>query len=188
MAGKKVLGLSCYHTAGVQGGVAMNSCLNKVSALLPVSVLLVGVFGFTANAQVGGLGGGGGGFGGMPSGGDQLPQAGKPAPLTPDDPLVHEPTSPPANAKLTTKVGWCEVIVFGHTFTDVGLSDASLPLSHMHLPKRLEQLSRKLHFEPEKSGIQLMDSVDTLVKFVNVHKDSLIAGRASQQVPTKPAK
>jgi hypothetical protein len=59
----------------------------------------------------------------------------------------------------------------------------------MHLPKRLEQLSRKLQFEPSKSGIQLMDSVDALVKFVDANKDKLTKDRPSPQAAaTKSAK
>ncbi len=171
----------------------MNSRSNKVPAVLLSSVLCTACLSFAANAQFGGFGGGGQ-FGGMPGGpsggGNQAPDtpARKPAPPTPDDPSVHDPTAPPATAKITTKVGWCEVVVFGHTFTDAGLTEASLPLTHMHLPKRLEQLSRKLHFEPEKSGIQLMDSVDALVKFVDTHKDKLTAERPSPQAAAKPAK
>lgn len=84
-----------------------------------------------------------------------------------DDPLVHATAPPPPGAKEITKVGWCEVQVFGHTFSDRGLYDACLPMHSMHIAERLEQLSRKLNFEPEKSGLQLMDDVDALVAYVS---------------------
>src|ERR1700679_2016195 len=56
-----------------------------------------------------------------------------PPPLPPDDPSVHEAAPPAADANLMTKLGWCEVQVYGHTFSDAGLQGASLPLLHMHL-------------------------------------------------------
>jgi hypothetical protein len=169
----------------------MDSRLNKASiCFLGVISLLVYCSNF-ATAQFGGFGGGGGGPGGRGGGGrnqqQQTPEP-KPTPPPPDDPLVHESTPPPPDAKLITKVGWCEILVFGHTFSDAGLADASLPMVHMHLPKRLEQLSRKLQFQPEKSGIQLMDSVDALVKFVYAHKDTLVPKKSSQQPVVAPTK
>ena len=168
----------------------MYSRINRASIYLLVINLLLIYGSALAKAQFGGFGGGGGGFGGRGGGNSnqqQQPPEPKPTPPPADDPLVHESTPPPAEAKLTTKVGWCEVLVFGHTFSDAGLADASLPAVHMHLPKRLEQLSRKLQFQPQKSGIQLMDSVDALVKFVDAHKDTLAAARPSRQPAPAPA-
>jgi len=104
-------------------------------------------------------------------------------PPTPDDALVTSPTPPPKDAKLITKVGWCEVQVFGHSFSDAGLVAASLPMAHMHMLQRLEQVSRKVQFEPGKSGIQLMDDVDALVQFVYANKKAA----ASKAVPAQAA-
>jgi hypothetical protein len=169
----------------------MDSRLIKASLYFLGVTLALGYCSNVATAQLGGFGGGGGGLGGRGGGGrNQQPQTPepKPTPPSPDDPLVHESTPPPPEAKLITKVGWCEVLVFGHTFSDAGLADASLPLVHMHLAQRLEQLSRKLQFQPGKSGIQLMDSVDALVKFVDAHKDTLVSGKSSQKPVVAPAK
>ena len=102
----------------------------------------------------------------------------------PDNPLVRASTPPPPEAKLITKVEWCEVQVFGHTFSNASLAGAS---RHIHLPERLEQLSRKLHFEPEKSGIQLMDNVDELLKFVYASRNGVASPSPSSQAPvTEP--
>jgi len=110
-------------------------------------------------------------------------------PVPADDPSVHEAAPPPDDAKLITKVGWCEVQVFGHTFSDAGLVDASLPAQHMHLPKRLEQLSQKVQFEPKKSGMQLMDDVDALVKYVYSNKKAPASTGSSSPAPAVvPAK
>lgn len=75
-----------------------------------------------------------------------------------DDPLVFETNPPPDGVKLLTKVGWCEVQVFGHTFPT------------MHLPQRLSQLNNELRFAPNKTGISLMDSTDAMIKASQVHK------------------
>jgi len=108
--------------------------------------------------------------------------------LTPDDPLVNASTPPPPEAKMLTKVGWCEVQVLGHTCSEFGLVSASLPWAQMHLSERLKQLSRKLNFEPEKSGIQLMDDVDALVKYVSANKKDAAPIKSSPQAPVAPAK
>jgi hypothetical protein len=164
----------------------MDLRLNKAAIYLLGVISVVVYCTNVATAQLGGFGGGG--LGGRGGGGrnqqQQTPEP-KPTPPSPDDPLVHESTPPPPEAKLITKVGWCEVLVFGHTFSDAGLTDASLPVLHMHLAQRLEQLSRKLQFQPGKSGVQLMDSVDALVKFVYAKKDTLESGRSSKQ-PKQP--
>lgn len=75
----------------------------------------------------------------------------KPAP-PPDDPAVFEKTPPPADAKLLTKVGWCEVQIFGKT------------VPSLHLTKRLEQLNDELHFAPGKTGVALMDASDAMIR------------------------
>jgi len=69
-----------------------------------------------------------------------------------EDPVVLDTNPPPASAKLLTKVGWCEVRVFGHTFPS------------MHLPQRLAQLNTEIKFAPGKTGIALMDSTDSMIK------------------------
>jgi hypothetical protein len=166
----------------------MDSRLNKPFIYLLGAISVLVYCTNVATAQFGGFGGGGGRGGGGRNQQQQQTPAPKPTPPSPDDPLVHESTPPPPDAKLITKVGWCEVLVFGHTFSDAGLAEASLPMVHMHLAKRLEQLSRKLQFQPEKSGIQLMDSVDALIKFVDAHKDTLVPAKSSHQPTAAPAK
>jgi hypothetical protein len=117
---------------------------------------------------------------------EQKPEA---APTLPaDDPLVSEPDPPPADSNLKTKLGWCEVQVYGHTFTDAGLQAATMPLMHMHLAKRLEQINQKLQFEPSKSGVQLMDVVDGLVKCVVAKKKAGSIGTPSKKPVAAPAK
>ena len=77
-----------------------------------------------------------------------------------EEPSIHASVPPPSDAKLLTKVGWCEVQVFGHTF------------STMHLPQRLQQLNGELNFEPGKSNMQLMDDVPLMIKAVVASKTS----------------
>lgn len=99
--------------------------------------------------------------------------------LTPDDPQVQASTVPSSDCQIITKVGWCEVQIYGHTFSDYGLTKGLLPASHMHLPDRLVQLNKKLRFEPGKSGLQLMDDTDALVKFVAAKKREAALRRAA---------
>jgi hypothetical protein len=77
-----------------------------------------------------------------------------------EDPFVYSPSPPPPDAKILTKVGWCEMQVFGQLF------------SNLHLPDRLGKLNRELSFEPDKSDIELMDDVGKLVKFVQTRKQA----------------
>jgi hypothetical protein len=74
------------------------------------------------------------------------------------DPLITRATPPPPTAKMLTKVGWCEMQVFGQTFPK------------LHLPERLGKVSREINFEPGKSDIELMDDVGKLVIAVNARK------------------
>jgi hypothetical protein len=75
-----------------------------------------------------------------------------------EDPAIYEPFAPAASARTIVKVGWCEMQVFGKTF------------SAMHLPDRLGQLSKELNFETNKSKIELMDDIGLMVKTVAVKK------------------
>jgi len=88
----------------------------------------------------------------------------------PDDPAVNAATPPPTDAKMLTKVGWCEVQLFGHTF------------SNLHLPDRLKQLNQELNYAPGKSAIQLMDDAGGLIKAVQARKQGTRA--ASGASPT----
>jgi len=114
----------------------------------------------------GGLGGSGMGFGPMGNslGGTQQRQAAPqeqadpPVPVNKDDPAVYQINPPDPNSKLLVKVGWCEMRVFGHTF------------SNLHLPERLGQLNKELQFEPGKSNIQLMDDIGLMIKAVQRRK------------------
>jgi hypothetical protein len=155
-------------TADAGGGSTQNgSGSQKILSFLEKSLLgMAGIgpggIGSGGIGAPGGMGGpyGGGGFG--PFGGirarprsqvQQAPRDQTPAP-PPEDPAVNEPNPPPSSAKLLTQVGWCEVHVFGHTF------------SAMHLPGRLGQLNRELKFEPGTSDIDLMDHISSLIKAV----------------------
>jgi len=112
-------------------------------------------------------------FGGVrmrPRQAEQQPDA--PAPVRQEDPLVYDSAPPPPDAKLLTKVGWCEVQLFGHTFPD------------MHLPERLEQLNRQLNFSQGKSGIGLMDDLSALIKAVQAQGQAARSiGSRSQPAP-----
>lgn len=86
-----------------------------------------------------------------------------------DDPLLKAATPPPASARLLTKVGWCEIQVFGQAN------------AKMHLLDRLNQLNQTLNFDPGKSGLDLMDHIDGLMKLAEARKSS------GQSVGTVPA-
>ena len=86
-----------------------------------------------------------------------------------DDPLVSAPTPPPADARLLSKVGWCEMQLFGKTYTD------------MHLEERLQQLSAELNFDTKKSGLQLMDHVGDMIKLVQARKPASVGTNPTSQ-------
>ncbi|MBY0547078.1 MAG: hypothetical protein K2W95_07280 [Candidatus Obscuribacterales bacterium] len=71
-----------------------------------------------------------------------------------EDPIAFAKVPPPANARLISKVAWCEAHVFGQTFAS------------MHLKQRLRQLSQELQFNVQKTDLQLMDDVDGMIKAV----------------------
>lgn len=96
-----------------------------------------------------------------------------------EDSAVLAPTPPPENAKVLTKVGWCEVQVFGHTFSDIDLMKSKTRMKRMHLEDRLAQLNAKVHFEPGKPAVKLMDDIDALVAFVYNKKKSGALQQAS---------
>jgi hypothetical protein len=117
------------------------------------------------------MGGGGLGAGGMPAGGspglgfsgtgiNRRSQTAQQQESTvhevEDDPAVHLATPPPTSAKMLTKVGWCEVQVFGHTFPE------------MHLEERLRQLNLALEFKPGATNMELLDDVGPMIKTVQV--------------------
>lgn len=114
---------------------------------------------------IGGIGLGGGGMGsGMGMGrsrrqaAQQQQEPEPPVVKHQEDPAVYQAAPPDPNARLITKVGWCEVKVFGHTFPN------------MHLPERLGQLNHELKLEPGKSDIQLMDDIGVMIKAVQSRK------------------
>jgi hypothetical protein len=159
--------------------VAAVSLLTIYPSVAPVSAQGMGGFGGIGGPP--GMGGPGGGGGQQQN---QQPAEEKKPAFPPDDPAVQAATPPPADAKLLTKVGWCEVQVFGHTFSDAGLTEASLPATHMHLSDRLQQLNQKLDFKPGMKGIKLMDNIDELVTFArdNAKKPSkeVVAPKAAK--------
>lgn len=69
------------------------------------------------------------------------------------DQAIIEASTPPAPAvRLATKVGWCEQRVFGQVAYD------------KHLTDRLTLLNNALKFDPGKTGLDLMDDIDKLIK------------------------
>jgi len=89
---------------------------------------------------------------------------GQPGPLSQeeqvnDDPQAYAKEPPPPNARMITRVAWCEVQTFGHTFPN------------MHLTRRLRQLSDELIPKISKqSDMQLMDDLDPIEKAVIARK------------------
>jgi len=77
-------------------------------------------------------------------------QVNDPVPL--DDSIINSPTPPPADARLLTKVSWCEKHVFGVVYRD------------KHLTERLNILNDNLKYDPAKKGMALMDDVDKLMQ------------------------
>jgi hypothetical protein len=75
-----------------------------------------------------------------------------------EDPMVRQKDPPPASARLATRVGWCEMRVFGKTSPS------------LHLAERLTQLNRELKFEPGKGAMELMDHIDGMVKSAMAYK------------------
>jgi len=159
MLGQGVLGLAGLGGGG--GGVGSGG----MGSVGMGSGAMGGLGGMGLGGMGMGMGGMGMGRGGMGFGGMRRQQAAQQQP-TPeaetrkDDPQVYDPTPPPPNAKMLTKVGWCEMQVFGHTF------------SNMHLPERLGQLSREVNFEPGKSDVALMDDIAPLIKTVQARKQT----------------
>jgi Tfp pilus assembly protein PilP len=133
-----------------------------------------------ANTLLGVAGLGGAGMGIPGAGMGLLNSMGSPAPTeepsrpaereVDEDPAVFAQQPPPAQARMITKVGWCEAQVFGTTF------------SNMHLTKRLRQLSDQLHLDTKKSDFQLMDDVDVMVKTVQSQFQKRPIGTAPQPV------
>jgi hypothetical protein len=98
------------------------------------------------------------GMGAMQSAGgtpEPPPQASHPV-----DPLVSAPTPPPPNARLLTKVGWCEMQAFGRTYPT------------LHLGERLRQLSLELGLDTKKSAIELMDDVGVFIAAIQTRGKS----------------
>jgi hypothetical protein len=112
------------------------------------------------------------GLGGGPRTGQRQQQQQAAASEKDDDPEVFTSMPPPREARLLTKIGWCEVKTFGHTFQS------------MHLTDRLRQLSKQLDFETTKSDLELMDDIGGMIKVVQAHQPSTGAtpiGAAPQQ-------
>ncbi|MBX9686419.1 MAG: hypothetical protein K2X27_06925 [Candidatus Obscuribacterales bacterium] len=87
-----------------------------------------------------------------------------------EDPAVFQKDPPPNSSRMITRVGWCEMQVFGHTF------------SQMHLTQRLRQLYDEVRPAGVKqSDMQLMDDLDPIESAVIAKhgKQSLSSGSAS---------
>src|SRR5205085_6506681 len=124
---------------------------------------------------VGMLGPGGSGFGGMrvrrrQAAPEESSAADEPSGPV-EDPMVRATNPPPTSARLATRVGWCEMHVFGKTS------------ANLHLAERLTQLNRELNFEPGKGAMELMDHIDGLVKSAQAYKAPAAAGPAIGSAP-----
>ncbi|MBX9687502.1 MAG: hypothetical protein K2X27_12415 [Candidatus Obscuribacterales bacterium] len=84
------------------------------------------------------------------------------------DPVAYSPVPPAAGARLISKVGWCEVQLYGHTF------------SAQHLPDRLRQLSSELQIGTNKSGVQLMDDIGPMIRAVQIRRPARPIGVSPQ--------
>jgi hypothetical protein len=85
------------------------------------------------------------------------------------DPLVYLPIPPESNARLTVKVGWCEVQLLGRTYPE------------LHLEQRLEQLSRILNFRPGTTAVALMDDMQPLIQSVQTRTSKKTIGASPLQ-------
>lgn len=165
-------GRTAMDASSPEGGQPNRSA--GLSKLAAVGNTILNMTGF------GMMGGGMGmpGFGGMPGAG--VMNAGQNSGQGPEqtleaqkieqqleDPLLKSPTPPPASAKLLTKVGWCEIKVFGQTY------------AKLHLLDRLNQLNQRLNFDPGKTGLDLMDHIDGLMQLAQSQKTPQSVGSLS---------
>lgn len=171
-----------YETAdgGGAGGAPKSKSDKLVSMVENTLMNMVGIGGLAnGGANAGSMMPGSMGFGGMGPGNmmtgpggfsgirvrrrQAQPQQNEPSaaeePSGPvEDPAVRAKTPPPPGTRLATRVGWCEMQVFGHTSPT------------MHLAERLSSLNRELNFMPGKSSMELMDHIDGLVKSAQAFK------------------
>jgi hypothetical protein len=154
---------------GSGGGSGPVATQNKLLNFVGNSLLSMAGVGRIGGPVMGGnpgmnAGMGGGmlpGFSGVrmrPRAGQQGQAAEAPVDVHPEDPSVHDPNPPTAEAKTLTKVGWCEVQVFGHTSPN------------LHLGDRLQALNKELNFAPGKTSLELMDNIGALIKAVQARK------------------
>jgi hypothetical protein len=141
-------------------GAAPGAGMNKQKVLATVANTVFGMAGFGAMAmgpKIGPLSG----FSGVHF---SQRQANPNAPDTSipeeEDPTISSSLPPPNEAKLITKVSWCEYKVFGRTFLN------------MHLTDRLRQLSQQLQYDTSKSDLELMDDIGAIVKLVQAQVKS----------------
>ncbi|MBU6453465.1 MAG: hypothetical protein KGS72_16915 [Cyanobacteria bacterium REEB67] len=154
---------------GAGGGGGPVATQNKLLNFVGNSLLSMAGVGRIGGPVMGGnpglnAGMGGGvlpGFSGVrmrPRSGQQGQAAEAPVDLHPEDPSVHDANPPAAEAKTLTKVGWCEVQIFGHTSPN------------LHLGDRLQALNKELNFAPGKTSLELMDNIGALIKAVQTRK------------------
>ena len=162
--GKNLLSMVGNSLLGMSGMNAMNGFNGGLGP---------GGFGIPG---VGMLGPGGSGFSGMrvrrrEAAAPEQSAADEPSgPI--EDPMVRAKDPPPASARLATRVGWCEMHVFGKTSVN------------LHLAERLTQLNHELNFEPGKGPMELMDHIDALVKSAQAYKAPATTGPAIGATPS----
>lgn len=151
------------------GGNGLASPATK-QVLVTVANTLLGVAGMGVPG-VGSAMGPLGRFGGLRFSPRQQAQADIPVtPDTEEDPAVFASVAPPNDARLQTKIGWCEQKVFGHTF------------STLHLTDRLRQLSTELQYSTNKSDFELMDDIGGMIKTVQTRQARPIGSAAAPEL------
>jgi hypothetical protein len=169
---------------GNNSGGDNQTASGKSPFLSKIGRAIVGMAGSTvSNFGTGGFGPGfgsgygPGGFGGMGMSPRTQQRSnddmGEEAEAKNEDPYVTDPNPPGANAKLISKVGWCEMQVFGHTSPE------------LHLEKRLDQLNERLNFAPGKTEAQLMDHIPEMMKMVIAQKQPSKPLASSAKSPTR---
>lgn len=149
-----------YDSPKMPAGAAPGAGMNKQKVLATVANTVFGMAGFGAMAmgpKIGPLSGFSGVHFSQRQANPNAPDTSIPEEV---DPTISSSLPPPIEAKLITKVSWCEYKVFGRTFLN------------MHLTDRLRQLSQQLQYDTSKSDLELMDDIGAIMKLVQAQVKS----------------
>ena len=151
---KNVAQFPNYDSPKAPAGAAPGTGMNKQKVLATVANTVFGMAGFGAMAmgpKIGPLSG----FSGVHFSQRQAnPNAVDTSVPEEVDPVISSSLPPSNEAKLITKVSWCEYKVFGRSFVN------------MHLTDRLRQLSQQLQYDTSKTDLELMDDIGAIMKLV----------------------